>query len=147
MNRCVQSLVLLACLVATGGIGCATAFRPAAETGHPSRWEQSKHGLAAAEEAEAMPASASASALVFRPPVAAYGPPIDLSRAPRQPSAFIGFEGPITEYYHVLTIDRQISGGGYTYPSGSGWGCGVGGGYLDRYERRAVIEKVGVLRR
>ena len=90
-----------------------------------------------------MPASASASALVVPPPIAADEPALDLSRASRQPSAFVGFEDPIIEYYYVTTIDRQVSGG-WLGRSGSGFGWG---GAFDRYERRAVTEKVGVLHR
>ena len=89
-------------------------------------------------------ASASASALVFRAPIAADEPALDLSRAPRQPSAFVGFEDPIIEYYDVTTIDRQVSGG---WMGRSGSGFGWDGSAYDRYERRAVTEKVGVLHR
>jgi hypothetical protein len=102
--------------------------------------------MAANQNEDAMPASASASALVFRPPVAEGEPPLDLSRAARQPSAFVGFEEPILEFYQVTTIDRQVAGG-WSGRSGSGFGWGGGGVACDRYERRAVTEKVGVLHR
>ena len=35
--------------------------------------------------------------------------PPDLSRAARQPSAFVGFEDPIIEYYDVTTIDTEAN--------------------------------------
>lgn len=120
-----------------GGLGASatpeTTERPvAARGGDP----------AAIDEDAVVLASAGASALVFRPPAGAHLDPADLARHSRQPSAFIGFEEPITESYRVTTVDRQISGGGL-YPLG----FGGTGGYLDRYEREAVIEKVGVLHR
>jgi len=44
------------------------------------------------------------------------------------------------EYYSVRLDDRQI-GNGF---GGGGFGRFGGGGTFDRYERRAVSEKVGV---
>jgi hypothetical protein len=138
--------VALALAVGAGG-GCA------ARISHVSTSQQQAGSLAppsryvAADEAEdaAIPASASASALVFRPPVAAGEQMPDLSRAARQPSAFVGFEDPIIEYCDVTTIDRQVAGGRLDR-SGSGFGW-CGGASCDRYERRAVTEKIGVLHR
>jgi hypothetical protein len=139
--------VLLALAAGAGG-GCAsrishvsTSQRQAGSVAPPSRY-------VATDDAEdaAIPASASASALVFRPPVAAGEQMPDLSRAARQPSAFVGFEDPIVEYYDVTTIDRQVAGGSLGRSS-SGSGFGWDGGACDRYERRAVTEKIGVLHR
>lgn len=90
--------------------------------------------------------AAPASALVFAPRVTSDAP-LELSRADRQPSAFVGYEGPVVEYYQVETFDRQSGGGGGQGPF---WGCGAYGGfgsYGDRYERRVYINKTGVLYR
>lgn len=141
-RRCLLPL----CLALAIGGGCASRLS------HVSRSERSAGEFAVApspgadENEDAVPASASASAsaLVFRPPLAAGEPALDLSRAARQPSAFVGFEDPIIEYYQVTTIDRQVAGG---WLGRSGSGFGWGGGAFDRYERRAVTEKVGVLHR
>ena len=71
-----------------------------------------------------------ASALVFDPPLAAHDAPLDLARADRRPSAFLGYEEMIAEYFYVRIVDRQ------TEDSRD-----------DRYERRAISERVGVLYR
>lgn len=128
-------------LLVVVGSGCATSRRtPAAESA-----DVRAVGTSAGDDDQAVPASAVTSALVFRAPIAVNDPPIDLARGPRQPAAFVGFEEPITEYYHVLTIDRQVSG--YGLPWGNGSGRGWSGGFGDRYEREAVTEKVGILHR
>lgn len=133
-------LALVAILMlAVAGPGCAIGRRTASTGFADGR------NSAPADDTQAVPASAVTSALVFRAPVALNNPPLDLARGPRQPSAFVGFEEPITEYYHVLTIDRQVSG--YGSPWSVGTGRGWAGGYGDRYEREAVTEKVGVLHR
>ena len=134
----------LALAVAVVGGGCASQMShvssSAGQAGNPGRYS----GEVAADEAEDAAIPASASALVFRPPVSAGEPMPDLSRAARQPSAFVGFEEPILEYYDVTTIDRQVAGGSL---GRTGSGFGWSGGACDRYERRAVTEKVGVLHR
>jgi hypothetical protein len=79
-----------------------------------------------------------ASALVFDPPVAQDDEPLALSRLERQPSVSVGYEDLTTEYFYIRMDDRQISNG---Y---SGGGRGGGSGNYDRYERRAVTERVGV---
>lgn len=89
-------------------------------------------------EAEAV----TASALVFDPPVIAGEAPLELSRAGRAPEAFIGFEGPIIEHFYIRMEDVQI---GNSF--GGGGRFGRGGGSFDRYERRAVTERIGVLYR
>src|SRR5690349_6413243 len=66
-----------------------------------------------------------ASALVFAPPIAQDEPPVDLSRADREPAAFVGYDELIRSYIYVRTDDRWSGDGN------------------DRYERRAIMEKVG----
>ena len=77
-----------------------------------------------------------ASALVFDPPVTWGEPPLELSRDERAPSAFVSFEGPIITYFWIHTDDWQ----------GSDWGGGWGrfGGSGDNFQRRALMDKVGV---
>ena len=81
--------------------------------------------------AAARPAAA---ALVFEPPVVRDVPPPMLARDGRGPEAFVGYPEGVAEYFYVRWDDRQ-----------SNWGRGRHGG--DRYERRAISEKVGVLYR
>jgi hypothetical protein len=86
-----------------------------------------------------------AAALVFAPPVAYDAPELDLSRDDRRPSAFMGYPEGVTEFFYVRWDDRQAGGdSGGCWGSSSVWG---GGGSHDRYERRAISEKVGVLNR
>jgi hypothetical protein len=84
-----------------------------------------------------------ASALVFSPPVSQDLPALELSRDERQPSAFVGYPEGVAEFFYVRWDDRQVGGGSHGHQHG---GSG-GSGYHDRYERRAVSEKVGVLYR
>lgn len=67
-----------------------------------------------------------ASALAFSPPIAQNDPPINLSRADREPGAFVGYDDLIRTFIYVRTDDR------WTGDANSG-----------SYERRAIIEKVG----
>ena len=85
-----------------------------------------------------------AAALVFSPPLLQDTPPLELSRDIRQPSAFVGYPESVAEYFYVRWDDRQSGGDG---GSGFGFRGGGGSGSWDRYERRAVSEKVGVLYR
>ena|SRR5579884_1699017 len=55
---------------------------------------------------------ASASALAFDPPIAAGVPHPELARAPRQPSAFLGYDQGWTEFYYSETDDLQLSDDG-----------------------------------
>ena len=82
-----------------------------------------------------------ASALVFDPPVIAGEEPLELSRAEREPVAVVGYDGPIEERYYIRFDDSQI---GYGSGGGRFGRGGGGGGNFDRYERRAVTERVGV---
>lgn len=83
-----------------------------------------------------------ASALVFDPPVTIGEEPLELSRADRQPGAFVGYQGPTVEHFYIRMDDSQVGssfGGGGRY---GGWGGG--GGSFDFYERRAITERSGV---
>ena len=73
---------------------------------------------------------------MFEPAVALDGPAPDLSRDGRQPEAFVGYAEGVAEYFYVRWDDRQ-----------GNWGTGRHGGGFDRFERRAVSEKVGALYR
>ena len=85
-----------------------------------------------------------ASALVFSPPLAQDMPPLELSRDLRQPSAFVGYPESVAEFFYLRWDDSQTGGDG----TGVGFGFRGGGfGNRDRYERRAVSEKTGVLYR
>jgi len=75
-------------------------------------------------------------ALVFDPPIAA-GETISLSREDRVPRAFIGYESGLAEFLYVRTDDRIREIGGWWNSSGN----------RDRFERRAVSTRVGVLQR
>ncbi|HZN64197.1 MAG TPA: hypothetical protein VFB66_02775 [Tepidisphaeraceae bacterium] len=80
-------------------------------------------------EAAARPASA---ALVFTPPVALDAPPVELARDVRQPTAFVGYPEMVSEHFYLRWDDRQTNDGFHE---------------RDRYERRAISEKTGVLYR
>ncbi len=118
---------------AVGGmmIGCASKAPPpqtsAASTRNPVEAQPASYQLRYEES--------TASALVFDPPVAAGERPLELSRDLRGPSAFVGFDGPITTFFWIHTDDFQDSdwgGGGLNSPSN------------DRFQRRAIIDKTGV---
>jgi hypothetical protein len=121
-----RSLLLSACLITIGG--CQATAPPttpvSVSTTHP------------VAEYDAVVASA----LVFDPPVVQDEPELELGRAEREPRVSMGFDGPITEYFSIRLDDRQISNGwGISGASGHG-----SAGSFDRYERRAVTERVGV---
>ena len=126
--------LLAACALALGWTtGCATHVCE-----RVARDQNSAPVAVIAEtgEYEAVPAAA----LVFTPPVVRQEPPLDLSRAGRATEAFVGYEQGIVEYHYVRTDDRQRSGDGWNRT----WGWGSFGGHGDRYERRAVTERIGV---
>jgi hypothetical protein len=82
-----------------------------------------------------------ASALVFDPPMPAGETPLELTRDERQPTAFVGFDGPITTSFWIYTQDWQDFGG-----RGLG-GDGSGGGSLgsnSHYQRDAEMVQSGV---
>jgi len=80
-----------------------------------------------------------AAALAYAAPVRDLSAPIDFvaDREYRRPRAFIGYESLVREYFWLRTEDNQRFGGGY----------GHGGGHYDRYERRAISTRVGVIER
>jgi hypothetical protein len=94
-----------------------------------------------------------ASALVFAPPVTLDEPPIDLDRAARRPGAFFGYDEGSVEYYRLTVDDTQSFDGSVSARArgyggrGSFGGFGSGSGWHDHYERRAVSERVGAIRR
>jgi hypothetical protein len=69
---------------------------------------------------------ATAGSLVFDPPVTAGQAPLELSRDDRTPGAFVGYESLTATYFYLRIDDRMTND------------------FSDRYERRAVSEKVGV---
>ena len=85
---------------------------------------------------EAVPAAA----LVFTPPLVLQEQPLELSRSGRATEAFVGYEQGVTEYHYLRVDDRQRSGDGWDH----GWGWGAFGTSGDRYERRAISERIGV---
>jgi len=79
------------------------------------------------QEAELRYADASpAGALSFDPPIAQGNPRLNLSRTPRQPSAFVGFDQTVTTFFYVRSDDRQTENHNN-----------------DRFERRAISEQFG----
>ena len=126
--------LLAVCLLGCGWtLGCATQVRERPGAGADAS------PLAADgddREYEAVPAAA----LVFTPPVVRQEQPLDLSREGRATEAFVGYDQGTVEYLYVRTDDRQRSGDGWDRT----FGWGSHGGYGDRYERRAVTERVGV---
>ena len=89
------------------------------------------------EQLDARYSPSATGALSFDPPVLAGEPRLDLSRGPRESSAFAGFEAPSATYYDIRTEDRQVEPN--WQPSNvRGWYSG------DQYERDAVSERVGV---
>jgi hypothetical protein len=93
-------------------------------------------------ECEAVPAAA----LVFDPPMIQNEPPLQLSRADREPRVFLGYQGPVVETYYIRFDDRQIGYGLNGRFSGGGGRFGASGN-VDMYERRAITERSGVLYR
>lgn len=73
-----------------------------------------------------------ASALAYDPPVTGDQPQIDLDRSGRAVEAFVGYESVSATFFAVHQDDRQLD-----YRDGRN----------DRFERRAVSTKVGVLYR
>jgi hypothetical protein len=79
-----------------------------------------------------------ASALVFDPPVIQNEAPLELSRADREARVSLGYQELTAEYFYIRLDDRQTNDS-FGIHSISG-----GRGNFDRYERRAVTERVGV---
>jgi len=131
MRTLCASIVVSVALTAIGCAAPATRAHSSASTDSAS--------LAVYRE----PASLPAAALVFSPPLLQDAPPLELSRDERRPAAFVGYPEGVTEFFYVRWDDRQGGGGGWGSGSDGTWGSG----FHDRYERRAVSEKVGVLYR
>lgn len=70
----------------------------------------------------------SAAALAFAPPVVANAVTPNLSRAGREPTAYVGFDTVITTHFYLRYDDRQV----------------IYGDDAGRYERRAISERFGV---
>ena len=141
MPSLARLLIILgfACLIS----GCAARARSERAAAPTTR--TGGHDASATQAAYRERAAHPAAALVFAPPVAYDADVPDLSRDERHPSAFVGYPEGVTEFFYVRWDDRQAGGWGGGSCSGSGWGSG--GGWGDRYERRAISEKVGVLNR
>lgn len=84
------------------------------------------------------PPAVMASALVFDPPVIQNESPLELSRADREARVSVGYQELTAEYFYIRLDDRQ------TNDSFGIHGSGGGSGNFDRYDRRAVTERVGV---
>jgi hypothetical protein len=113
-------------------VGCATQVHERRAASHEGPFAAGAN----VEQYEAVPAAA----LVFTPPMVRQEQPLDLSREGRATEAFVGYDQGTVEYLYVRTDDRQRSGDGWN----RSWGWGSYGGHGDRYERRAVTERVGV---
>jgi hypothetical protein len=105
-----RAIILSVCL--SGLLGCQCFHKPASAT-QPS------------VSADRLYEPSHTSALAFSPPIAQADAPLDLTRADREPAAFVGYDDLIRTYIYVRTDDRWT-------------GDGTG-----NYERRAIIEKVG----
>lgn len=77
-----------------------------------------------------------ATALVFDPPITAYAPPMNLSRADRAPAAYVGFDSVTTTVYTRMD-DRQ-------FYSGQVGQYGFLGAFRGHVERQSVVQTVGV---
>jgi len=126
-------------LVATSGLWLLGCAAPSAKT--QARPNAAEANLAVYRERASKPSAA----LVFSPPLIQDAPPLELARDDRQPSAFMGYPEAVTEFFYLRWDDSQVGGAG-TWGSGFNSG-GSGFGWGDRYERRAISEKVGVLYR
>ena len=125
-------------MIVVAGVGALLAgcAQPAHQSRHDSGGEAT---LAVYRERARRPAAA----LAFSPPLIQDEPALELSRDLRQLSAFVGYAEGVAEFFYVRWDDRQAGGDGWGTGS---WGSS-GSGFRDRYERRAISEKVGVLYR
>jgi hypothetical protein len=110
-------LILFTCLAAPG---CASKSGPQALANAPlaQASDDYDHAIAAS--------------LVFEPPIVASQPKFEFSRAGRAPEAYAGFEEIISTYYYLRVDDRQLDYNGQSH---------------DRFERRAITTRVGVVHR
>ena len=106
--------LMISLALAMTGVGCASKPTPTRSAG--------ANGLPSRNEY----AENSSAALAFTPAVAIGEPPVVLAREAREPSVFIGFDEISATAFYIRTDDRQSDQ------------------MSDRYQRRSVIEKVGV---
>ena len=106
--------LMISLALATTGVGCATKPEPSKPAGAKTLPSRIEY------------ADHSAASLAFTPAVAIGEPPVVLAREGRQPSVFIGFDEISATAFYIRTDDRQSDD------------------MSDRYQRRSVIEKVGV---
>jgi hypothetical protein len=141
-----RSLVLVAAFATVTGCQSKSAQVTSQPNSHATtasttlRATSTPTNTAPVRECEAVPAAA----LVFDPPMIQNDPPLQLSRADREPRVFMGYEGPVVETYYVRFDDRQIGYGLNGRFSGSGGGRFGASGNVDLYERRAITERTGV---
>jgi hypothetical protein len=86
--------IAVACLAGFALVGCASK-QPAATRPQTVTLPQTIYDTAVT------------AALVFEPPVTGGELPLDLSRAGREPSAFVSYEQTITSFYFLNFQDRQ----------------------------------------
>ena len=125
-------------LILVGVLGLAALGCARRENRVPSRQDGAVATLASHRERADRPAAA----LAFSPPLLQEAPAIELSRDLRRPAAFVGYPESVAEFFYVRWDDRQSGGDGRGFGSRGG-----GSGSRDRYERRAISEKSGVLYR
>ena len=106
--------LMISLALATMGVGCASKPEPSKTAGAQRLPDRIDY------------TDRSAAALAFTPSVAIGEPPVVLARDARQPSVFIGFDEISATAFYIRTDDRQSDD------------------LSDRYQRRSVIEKVGV---
>ena len=131
-----SACLILIALLGLAAFGCAK--RENRGNGVLSRHDGAGATLAAHRERADRPAAA----LAFSPPLLQDAPAIELSRDLRRPAAFVGYPESVAEFFYVRWDDRQSGGDGRGFGSRGG-----GSGSRDRYERRAISEKSGVLYR
>jgi hypothetical protein len=112
---------MLCALIAAGSLllGCAAKPQAAKPANAPVE-------SAPVESAQGNCQGASVAALVFDPPILQNQPPLELSRESRQAGAFVGYEQLTTTFFYLRTDDRFRTDG------------------TDRFERRAISERVGM---
>ncbi len=123
---------ILALTVLLGG--CATQQRQKdakSLSASPSQQLGDERGVATSQNAwdpaDGAPQQVASAALIFEPNFGPYARPVELPRAPRRQSAFVGWQDLTATYFMVRTDDRQGT---------DDWTNGL--------QRRAIIERVGV---
>jgi hypothetical protein len=111
-------IAILAVMVLAGG--CATKHQGQSMT-------QQRH------EVETQYAESGAATLAFDPPIAQANPRLNLARANREQSAFVGYDSTVVTSFYLRWDDRQ-----------SFYGSNGSDGNNDNYERRAFSVQAGV---